>query len=300
MIHSHPSFVLGGAFLATHNAERIPPLVGLPRLLSAAENVVSDSDSDEDLRLLLALGSSLVGARPKVSVRGRDGHLAIARFPHEDDEYNSVLWEAVALTLAAKAGITVPDWRVEAAADRPVLILHRFDRTHGMCIPFLSAMSIPGARDNEARSYLEFVDVLRQHGAASKLGMHALWRRIVLSILISNTDDHLRNHGFLYAGPDGWRIAPAYDLNPIPTDIKPRVPATAIDLDDGTASLDLAVEVAEYFELDAEHARTIAAEVRQAVATWRQDAARLGLTQAEIERMASTFEHENLTAATAL
>ena len=86
---------------------------------------------------------------------------------------------------------------------------------------------------------MEFVDILRQHGAVHKQDMHALWRRIVFSILISNTDDHLRNHGFLWAGPAGWRLSPAYDLNPVPTDIKPRVLTTAIDLEDRTASLKL-------------------------------------------------------------
>ena len=108
-------------------------------------------------------------------------------------------------------------------------------------------MSMLGANDNETRSYLEFVDALRQYGAAPKQDMHALWRRIALSILVSNTDDHLRNHGFLYAGPAGWRLAPAYDLNPVPIDIKPRVLATAIDLDDGTASLQSLLEVAFVF-----------------------------------------------------
>ena len=100
-------------------------------------------------------------------------------------------------------------------------------------------MSMLGAIDNETRSYLEFVDALRQHGAKPKQDMHMLWRRVVFSILISSTDDHLRNHGFLYDGPDGWRLGPAYDLNPVPVDIKPRVLATAIDLKDDTASLDL-------------------------------------------------------------
>ena len=107
----------------------------------------------------------------------------------------------------------------------------------------------------------------------------------------------MRNHGFLYAGPDGWRLAPAYDLNPVPTDIKPRVLTTAIDLEDGTASLERAIEVAAYFELDAKAARKIAAEVGRVVATWRGEAARLGLMTAEIDRMASAFEHEDLQAA---
>jgi serine/threonine-protein kinase HipA len=158
-------------------------------------------------------------------------------------------------------------------------------------------MSMLEASDHETRSYLEFVDVLRQHGAAAKKDMRALWRRIVFSVLISNTDDHLRNHGFLYEGPEGWRLAPAYDLNPMPTDIKPRVLATAIDLDDGSASLALAMRVAEYFELDDGEARSIAGEVGKAVATWREEAGRQGLSRSEIDRMASAFEHEDLHAA---
>ncbi len=287
----------GGPFLAEHEAVRIPPLIYLPQLLSAAEHVVGDTDSDEDLRLLLAPGSSLGGARPKASVRDRDGHLAIAKFPHKDDEINTVLWEAVALRLAEKAGIPVPDWRIEHVVNKPVLLLRRFDRVQGQRIPFLSAMSMLGASDNESRSYLEFVDALRRYGASPKQDMHELWRRIVFNILISNTDDHLRNHAFLYTGPDGWRLAPAYDLNPVPTDIKPRVLTTAIDLDDGSASLDLAMSVVGYFELDEEKAHVIAAEVGKAVATWREEAAQLSLTRAEIDRMASAFEHEDLSAA---
>lgn len=287
----------GGAFLAAHTATAIPLLIALPRLLSAAERVADDSDSDEDLRLLLAPGSSLGGARPKASVRDRDGHLAVAKFPHRGDEIDAVRWEAVALALATKARIPVPAWRVELAAGKPVLLLRRFDRVGPARVPFLSAMSMLGATDNETRSYLEFVDALRQHGAAPKEDMRALWRRIVFSILISNTDDHLRNHGFLYAGPDGWRVAPAYDLNPVPTDIKPRVLTTAIDLEDGTASLERAMEVAPYFELDARDARAIAAEVGRAVATWRVEATRIGITPAAIDRLASAFEHEDLQAA---
>jgi serine/threonine-protein kinase HipA len=287
----------GGPFLAEHEAARIPPLIDLPQLLSAAEHVVGDTDSDEDLRLLLAPGSSLGGARPKASVRDRDGHLAIAKFPHKDDEINTVLWEAVALRLAAKAGIPVSDWRIEHVLKKPVLLLRRFDRLQGQRIPFLSAMSMLGASDNESRSYLEFVDALRRYGASPKQDMHELWRRIVFNILISNTDDHLRNHAFLYAGPDGWQLAPAYDLNPVPADIKPRVLTTAIDLDDGSASLDLAMSVVGYFELDEDKAQVIAAEVGQAVTTWREESARLGLTPVEIDRMASAFEHEDLKAA---
>lgn len=286
-----------GPFLAEQDATRIPPLIELPRLLSAAERVASDTDSDEDLRLLLAPGSSLGGARPKASVRDRDGHLALAKFPHKDDETNTVLWEAVALALAAKAGITVPEWRLEIVGEKPVLFLRRFDRAGTIRIPFLSALSMLDASDHETRSYLEIVDALRQQGAAAKADMRELWRRIVFNVLISNSDDHLRNHGFLYAGPDGWRLAPAYDLNPVPVDVKPRVLTTAIDLEDTTASLELAFSVAEYFGLNDTEARKITAEVGPAVAGWRREAARKGLTTIEIDRMASAFDHDDSRAA---
>ena len=284
----------GGPFVREHDALRIPPLLELPRLLSAAERVVAEEDTDEDLRLLFAPGSSLGGARPKASVRLQNGSLAIAKFPRRDDEINTVLWESVALTLATHAGIAVPAAWLEDVAGRPVLVVTRFDRNGARRIPFLSALSMLGARDNETRSYLELVDALRQHGAAPKEDMEALWRRMVFNVLISNTDDHLRNHAFLYEGPNGWRLSPAYDLNPVPTDIKPRMLATAITEDDNTASVDLAFDVAGYFELGDARARQIASEVAAAVSRWRAEAARHGLTRQEIDRMASAFEHQDL------
>jgi len=290
----------GGPFLATQDdAMRIPPLIALPRLLTAAERIIDDNgDDDEDLRLLLAPGSSLGGARPKASVRDDDGRLMIAKFPHRDDEYNTVAWEAVALTLAAKAGITTAQFRYAPIEGGPVLLLARFDRDGNRRIPFLSAMSMLGAKDNEPHTYLEMVDALRQSGATPKADMHALWRRIVFNVLISNVDDHLRNHGFLHAGHDGWVLSPAYDLNPTPTDIKPRILSTAIDSGDPAASLALAFSVAQYFELTAAAAHDIAAAVGRVVAGWREEAAQLGLTKRECDRVASAFEHEDLLAAT--
>lgn len=282
----------GGPFLASNiNSTRIPPLIDLPRLLAATECVIADGGTDEDLRLLMAPGSSLGGTRPKASVRDHDGHLLIAKFPHQNDDTDTVRWEAVALCLAERAGLAVPDWRLEQAMGEPVLLLRRFDRQDKARIPFLSAMSMLGAWDHETRSYLELVDALRQYGSSPRDDMRALWRRIVFNILTSNTDDHLRNHGFLLESLDGWRLAPAYDLNPIPADIKARVLATNIDFDNGTASLELAMSVAGYFDLTQKAARGIASEIKRAVATWRGEAARLGLTQVEIDRMASAFEH---------
>ncbi len=290
----------GGPFLADQDATKIPPLIELPRLLSATERVIDDNDNDEDLRLLLAPGSSLGGARPKASIRDHDGGLAIAKFPHKDDEFNTVAWEAVALTLAANAGINTAQWRFEHISEKPVLILRRFDRQDGLRIPFLSAMSMLGAKDGETHSYLEIVDALRQYGGQPKDDMRELWRRIVFTIMISNCDDHMRNHGFLYTGTDGWVLSPAYDLNPVPIDIKPRILSTAIDFDDQSASLELALSVVEYFELKDNEARSIAVEVAGAVADWRKAAKSIGLTDKECDRMASAFEHEDMQIALSL
>lgn len=283
-----------GPFLAESSETTIPPFVALPKLLSASQHVIAEDESDEDLRLLLAPGSSLGGARPKASVFDTRGNLSVAKFPSPTDEWTTVLWEAVVLSLADEAGIRVPAWTVEKVARKPVLLLRRFDRTGETRIPFLSAMSMLGARDHETRCYLEIVDALRRWGAGPRDDMHALFRRVVFSILVSNTDDHLRNHGFLFDSPGGWRLAPAYDLNPVPLDVKPRTLSTEIAIGDATASVDLALSVAEYFELAPDEARRIAGEVGSAVSHWRARAAQFGIVPQEIERMASAFEHSDL------
>jgi serine/threonine-protein kinase HipA len=286
-----------GPFLSPREQRTIPPLVDLPRLLSATERFLADEENAEDLRILLAPGSSLGGARPKASVRDTDGQLAIAKFPRKDDDYNVVVWEAVALVLAEKAGLTVPEWRLETIMDKPVLIIRRFDRVGEMRIPFLSAMSMLQAKDNEPHSYLEIADALRQYGAEPVADLAELWRRIVFSILISNTDDHLRNHGFIYERHKGWRLSPAYDMNPTPAEVKPRILTTTIDLYDGTASIDLALSVAKDFRLSPEEAKAIIKEVGAGVAQWRDVAQSHGLDRREIDRMASAFEHADAQAA---
>ena len=283
-----------GPFLAPDDVAPIPPLMELPALLAASDDVLTNDESNV-LHVLLAPGSSLGGARPKASVRDVDGALAIAKFPARTDDFSVVRWEAVALLLAERAGIDVPQRRLETIGNAPVLLLRRFDRRANARVPFLSAMAALGASDHERRrSYPEFVDFIRQHGAHPKQDLHALWRRMVFNVLISNTDDHLRNHGFLHVPGRGWTLSPAYDLNPTPTDLKPRMLATAIDFDDHTASLQLAFDVAPYFELDAAAARRIAAEVAQATVDWRGAAERFGISGVEIRRMASAFEHPDL------
>lgn len=278
----------------------VPPLVELERLLRITERILRDEETDEDFRLIFAPGSSLGGARPKASLVDRHGGLAIAKFPKETDEYSMETWEEVALLLAERAGIVTPRHRLVDVAGRKVMLSERFDRAGAIRIPFLSAMAMMGARDGERGSYPEMVDALAEHGARGKQDAQALYRRVVFNVLISNVDDHLRNHGFLWSGPSGWPLSPAYDLNPVPVDLKPRVLTTAIDLEDGTCSLDLLQEACGFYGLGLKQARTIVAEVAAATAGWRQVAQSLGARSAEIERMASAFEHEDAQRAAAL
>ena len=285
----------GGVFLAENEGITTPPLVELPRLLAAADSVADDKD--DDIRFLLAPGSSLGGARPKASVIDTDGGLAIAKFPQKNDTGDTVTWEAVALTMAAKAGISVHGWRREDVAGRPVLLLSRFDRQGTIRIPFLSAMSMIGSKDRETRSYLEIADALRLHGVRPQRDLAELWRRIVFTVLVSNVDDHMRNHGFLYDGESGWVLSPVYDVNPTPAEERPRILSSTIDESDATASLELAFDVAEYFDLTANEARRIASEVGTVVGGWRQEAVSAGLSGQEIDRMTSAFEHRDLDAA---
>lgn len=288
----------GGPFLCQPGSNRTPPLIELPAMLAASERAFDGTESEAELRLLLAPGSSLGGARPKASVRDRGGQLAIAKFPHHADQIQTVLWEAVANRLAVSAGLRTAVARVEKVAGRPILLLRRFDRDGDLRRPFLSAMSMLGAADREQRSYLELADALQQHGASPIEDMRELWRRILFSVLISNTDDHLRNHGFLHEGQEGWRLSPAYDLNPVPVQFRPRILSTLIDERSGEASLDLVLSVAEYFRLSPGEARKAAGEVGKVVAGWRRVAKGLGIPSGELDLMASAFEHEDLAQAT--
>lgn len=277
-------------YLTPKNKIAIPPLIELPKLLSATERFIEDEETSEDLRLLLAPGSSLGGARPKASVHDQDGSLAIAKFPRKDDDHNVVVWEAVALELAKQAGINVPEWRLETILGKPVLIIKRFDRKAKQRVPFLSAMSMLGAKDNEQHSYLEIAYALAQHGASPEKDMYELWRRIVFSIMIANTDDHLRNHGFIYERQRGWRLSPAYDINPTPVEIKPRILTTAIDFDNTEADIEIAKSVAKDFRLSKEQVENIIQEVSKAVQNWQKIASDYGLSKQECNRMASAFK----------
>jgi len=290
----------GGPFLADSRGGRIPPLLELPKLLTASEHVIDDTDDEEDLRLLLAPGSSLGGARPKASIRNRKGDLALAKFPSKSDEWDINRWEAVAFSLAEKSGIVVPSWSLETIGGRTVLISRRFDRVGTERVPFLSGMSLLGARDHETRNYLEILDTLRRYGARFKKDARELWRRLIFTILISNVDNHLRNHGFLHTAEGGWTLSPAYDLNPVPVDVRPRFLSTAIDEQDQKASIESALAVSDYFELSREESLRIAKGIALVVSKWRTIASSLGCSKSECDRMSSAFEHQDLETAITL
>jgi serine/threonine-protein kinase HipA len=278
----------------------VPALIELGRLLQITERILRDEETDEDLQLIFAPGSSLGGARPKASVIDQHGRLSIAKFPKETDDYSIETWEEIAMRLADRAGIFTPRHELIQVAGKAVMLSRRFDRSNEIRIPFLSAMAMTGAKDGERRSYPEIVDTLTRHGAQAKTDAQALYRRVAFNVLISNVDDHLRNHGFLWLGRTGWSLSPAYDLNPTPTDLKARILTTNIDLDEGTCSLDLVESASEYFGLGLIQARAVIKEVAAVTATWRAVAKETGARPAEINRMASAFEHDDLTKALAL
>ncbi len=278
----------------------VPALVELPRLLRITERMTREEETTEDLRLILAPGSSLGGARPKSSVIEGQGQLSIAKFPKESDEYDLESWEEVALRLAEKAGIETPHHRLITVLGQPVLLSRRFDRAGAIRIPFLSALAMTDASDGDRGSYPELVDALARHGATPKSDAVALFRRMAFNVLVSNVDDHLRNHGFVLRDQTGWTLSPAYDLNPTPTDVKARVLSTNIDLDEGTCSIDLVESAAEYFGMRLDRAREVLREVADATKHWREVAAEVGIRSAQIDRMASAFEHDDLAAAHAL
>ena len=278
----------------------VPALIELGSLLQVTERILRNEETEEDLQLIFAPGSSLGGARPKASVVDQHGHLSIAKFPKETDDYSIETWEEVAFRLAERAGIATPHHELLQVAGKAVLLSRRFDRDGQRRIPFLSAMAITGSKDGETGSYPEIVDALSRHGARAKADAQALYRRVAFNVMISNVDDHLRNHGFLWHDRTGWSLSPIYDINPTPTDLKARVLTTNIDLDEGTCSIDLLEEAAGYFGLGLKPARAILKEVASATAAWREVAGQAGARASEITRMASAFEHDDLERARAL
>lgn len=279
----------GVSFLSS-GCKPVPPLIDLPVLMGAADKVDRGKGTKRDVDLVLDPGASLGGARPKASVRGTSGNLLIAKFPKTDDGWPVISWEAVTLDLAQAAGIDVPEWTLQTVARKAVLLLDRFDRKGvGARVPFMSAMTALDAKDHaDGHSYLEIVAFIRRYGNKPDAALQQLWRRMVFNILVSNTDDHLRNHAFL-RDARGWRLTPAFDMNPSP--LGKRTHAIAIDERDNSGSFNLALSVAPQFGISKADAANIGAEVGAAVAKWREVAKRHKITPSQISFMAIAFEH---------
>ena len=277
----------------------VPTLTDLPELLALAARAERGTADLPDLQRLIRVGSSLGGARPKAHVRDANGNLAIAKFPSAaHDTWNVMAWEKVALELAAQAGITVPATTLLNLAGRSVLVVDRFDRTRDADggpvgrVGYVSAMTMLQSTDGEQGSYLEIAEAIEERSSQATADLRQLWRRIVFSILISNTDDHLRNHGFLHEGGDSWRLSPVFDVNPNP-DPGAKHLSTAIDLGDDTANISLALSVADYFRLSAEEANIVVAQVQAAVSRWAPVARQHGLSSQEITAMSLAFHAHN-------
>ena len=260
---------------------RVPPLIQLPALLNAADAVQGNTETADDLKLLLNEGSPLGGARPKSAVVDRDGLLAIAKFPKPDDDRSIPHGEILALALAKKSGLNVASGRLETVAGRPVALIRRFDRAVENRIPFLSAMSLLGLNDGDAATYTDIAECIRMYSSAPTADLHELWRRIVFGVMIGNLDDHLRNHGFLYDSDDKWRLSPAYDLNPVPLEEMVRELTTWISDEGPEAELDLAYRAAPFFALKDEEAARIAGEVAAGLQGWRDLARQFGMSAAD-------------------
>ena len=269
---------------------RIPPMIRLSALLNAADAVQTNTETAEDLKLLLNEGSPLGGARPKSAVEDYDGSLAIAKFPKHDDDRSIPHGEVLAMTLAANAGINVARARILDVVGRPVSLITRFDRDRSRRIPFLSAMSLLGIEDGDEATYTDIAEVIRMHSSAPTEDLHELWRRIVFNVMAGNLDDHLRNHGFLYDNDDKWRLSPAYDLNPVPLIEKARELTTWISEEGPEADLELARAATPYFALKANRAEAIIDDVATALKGWRKTALQIGMSTADIAVYASAID----------
>lgn len=286
-----------GPFLNDNHKMAAPPWTSLRKLeyasLKFEEDNIDDPEYLDLISLLIAPGSSLGGARPKASVVDPDGNLWIAKFPSLNDSKDIGAWEMVVNELAIKAGLDVAKGTVQQFNNKyHTYLTMRFDRTpKGERIHFASAMTLLGYTDGEAShqegvSYLELVKFLTQYGGSVNEDLKELWRRIVFNICVKNTDDHLRNHGFLLT-ETGWRLSPAYDLNPVEY-------GTGLTLNisenDNSLDLNLALSVAKHFRLNQEQASHIITEVKDSVSHWREIAKKYDLSKQDQDRMENAFK----------
>lgn len=278
----------GGDFLSNDRDFATPPWVSLRKLEAASLAYEKDESGLDDrwISQLIAPGSSLGGARPKASVEAPDGSLWIAKFPSKNDEYDIGAWEMVAHELAVKCGLNVPEAKLEKySKNGSTFLTKRFDREIKKRIHFSSAMTMLGRNDGEDGSYLEIASFLKSQGAAPKTDLKELWCRIVFNMSISNTDDHLRNHGFILE-KEGWRLSPMYDVNPVPYGDSLSL---YVDETDNTIDLDLALSVANQFGLKQDDAKEIIGNILKVVSDYKDIAKGLGISRGSIEYMEPAF-----------
>jgi serine/threonine-protein kinase HipA len=270
-----------------------PPLVELGHLLSASRAVEANKETAADLAYLRGRGTSLGGMRPKCTVIDEDGALSIGKFPSIADERAVTKGEVLALTLAKNAGINAAAARVVESQGLPVALIRRFDRRgDGQRLMYVSAATMLGVEptETEEHSYTEIVDAIRVHGADAQADIEELWRRIAFSILITNVDDHLRNHGFLHENREFWRLSPAFDINPSPERV--RELKTWISEDAGPdMTIDALMSVIAYFRITRTRAKGILSKVVHAMDNWRMTGRSIGMNDGELEPFVDAFEH---------
>ena len=284
-----------GNFLNDDSKMAAPPWTSIRELEDASKKFEEDNVDDKDylksINLLLAPGSSLGGARPKASVLDPNGHPWIAKFPSVNDDKNIGAWEMVVNKLAVNAGLTISQCEAKQFNSKyHTYLTKRFDRNDkGQRIHFASAMTLLGHNDGADHdigvSYLDIVEFIVKNGSNVNADLEELWRRVVFYILVKNTDDHLRNHGFLLT-PGGWRLSPAYDVNPVEygTGL-----SLNISVNDNSLDLNLALSVASYFRLDEQKANSIIDQIKNSVSNWRSFANDIGISRQEQDRMKNAF-----------
>lgn len=270
---------------------KLPPLVRLATLLRATDAIHSETETAQDVRFLLGAGSPLGGARPKSAVSLADDRLAMAKFPKPDDTRDMAAGEILALTLAAQAGIHVAEHQLVPVGGHNVAVITRFDRTGKNRAPFISGATLLGLPHGDPGAYTLLADGIRQFGNDVPGDLRELWRRLVFSLLASNYDDHLRNHGFLMREPGRWSLSPAYDINPVPEVDRVRMNKTAIAEDQEEPSIALALTAAPRFGLKTAEAKKILREVFTAVSGWRNMGRRFRLKALTLDAYATAFEH---------
>ncbi|MGO4819719.1 type II toxin-antitoxin system HipA family toxin [Flavobacterium sp. W22_SRS_FP1] len=283
-----------GEFLDNNKTASTPPWSSIRELQNAAANFENEDNNDavrKWLSVLMAPGSSLGGARPKANILDNDKSLWIAKFPSKTDTTDKGAWEFLAYQLAIKAGIEMAPCRIEKiTGNYHTFFTKRFDRENGERIHFASAMTMTANNEDSIRnnpaSYLDIAEFISNHGNNIEANLHQLWLRIIFNIAISNTDDHLRNHGFILTAA-GWILSPAYDLNP---SIEKDGLALNIDIDNNALDFELAKSVGLYFRLNEEQMEKIIQEVLKVTKNWKIVAKEIGISRGEQDLMTKAFK----------